>query len=81
MWGSPTTGLCFRADEYCVCVCLHLVLSMIFYIISTLMPHNSIIVSFKCKDTLESKLNICISDIKVWMIKNYYFILIIHKLN
>ena len=29
-------------------------------------------ISFKCKDTLESltKLNMCISDIRVWMIKN-----------
>ena len=29
-------------------------------------------ISFKCKDPLESltKLNICISDIRVWMIKN-----------
>ena len=30
------------------------------------------IISFKCKDPLESltKLNMCISDIRVWMIKN-----------
>ena len=29
-------------------------------------------ISFKCKDSLESltKLNMCISDIRVWMIKN-----------
>ena len=29
-------------------------------------------ISFKCKDPLESltKLNMCISDIRVWMIKN-----------
>ena len=31
-------------------------------------------ISFKCKDPLESltKLNMCISDIRVWMIKNKF---------
>ena len=33
-------------------------------------------ISFKCKDPLESltKLNMCISDIRVWMIKNILII-------
>ena len=33
-------------------------------------------ISFKCKDPLESltKLNMCISDIRVWMIKNKFII-------
>ena len=34
--------------------------------------HTQLYISFKCKDPLESltKLNICISDIRLWMIKN-----------
>ena len=35
---------------------------------------TQLFISFKCKDPLESltKLNMCISDIRVWMIKNKF---------
>ena len=36
------------------------------------MMYTQLYISFKCKDPLESltRLNMCISDIRVWMIKN-----------
>ena len=37
-------------------------------------PNSTFYISFKCKDPLESltRLNMCISDIRVWMIKNKF---------
>ena len=54
-----------------VCICFHLVrhhnIGYHIYVDDT-----QLYISFKCKDPLESltKLNMCISDIRVWMIKN-----------
>ena len=59
-----------------VCICFHMVRYLdiiILAITSTRMTHK-LYISFKCKDPLESltKLNMCISDIQVWMIKNKF---------
>ena len=58
-----------------VCICFHLVryldtIILIGYHIYA--DDNQLYISFKCHDPLESltKLNMCISDIRVWMIKN-----------
>ena len=57
-----------------VCICFHLVRflsTIIWTTIFILMAHNSVFHLIKCKYRLESltKENICISDIRVWMIK------------
>ena len=48
--------------------------TIILAITFTRMTPNSTFHLFKCKDPLESltKLNMCISDIRVWMIKNKF---------
>ena len=64
---------CHRA-QFFVCICFHLVRYLRHHNIGyhIYADDTQLYISFKCKDPLESltKLNMCISDIRVWMIKN-----------
>ena len=72
MWGA--TGLSSGTNEILFAICFHLVryLDIIILAITfTRMPPNSTF-HLSVRDPLESltRLNMCISDIRVWMIKN-----------